>query len=160
MQEQSVRLLTLKINGQNFSKAVSPGMTLLEFIREEINLTGTKKGCDLGECGVCTVLADGNAILSCITLALECENMEITTIEGLAQGYELHPLQKSFVEKGALQCGYCTPGMIMGAVALLNKNPEPSEDQIKECLSGTICRCTGYTKIVEAVQDAAAHMKK
>ncbi len=151
-----MRVITLSINGQKHSRAVPPSTTLVDYIREELNLTGTKKGCDLGECGCCTVLVDGQPLLSCLTLAADMEKKEITTIEGIADGAKLHPVQEAFVEHGALQCGYCTPAMILNAVSLLENNPKPCRKEIKECVSGTICRCTGYTKIEEAIEAAAA----
>jgi len=150
-----MRVITLTVNGQKHSCAAPPSTTLLDYIREKLNLTGTKKGCDLGECGCCTVLADGQPVLSCLTLAPDMEDRKITTIEGLADGAQLHPVQKAFVEHGALQCGYCTPAMVLNAVALLENNPQPGRHDIKECVSGTLCRCTGYTKIEEAIEAAA-----
>lgn len=126
-------------------------MTLLEFLREEAGLTGTKRGCDIGDCGCCTVLLDGKPVLSCLLLAVEVTGKSITTIEGVATGNTLHPVQEAFVEHGAIQCGFCTPAMVLNAVALTENNPSPNEEEIKECISGTICRCTGYTKIEKAI---------
>lgn len=154
----SKRILSLVINGDPVDAVVKEHMTLLDFLRDQLGLTGTKKGCEQGECGACTVLLDGLPVNSCSTLAVECEGKEVTTIEGLAQNGELHPIQKQFIEKWALQCGYCTPGMIMSAKALLDHNPHPTEIEIREAISGNLCRCTGYAKIVEAIQAAAAEM--
>lgn len=126
-------------------------MTLLEFLRGEAWLTGTKRGCDIGDCGCCTVLLDGKPVLSCLLLAVETEGKKITTIEGIAKGSELHPVQEAFVEHGAIQCGFCTPAMVLNAVSLLENHPSPSQKEIKECVSGTVCRCTGYTKIEKAI---------
>ncbi len=145
------QLITLKDNGDSYELAVDPRRTLLEVLRTQLNLTGTKKGCDNGNCGACTVLIDGKAVASCLTLAVEAQGSEITTIEGLAKGTELHPLQKAFVEHGAVQCGYCTPGMIMSAKGLLDENPNPTEEEIRKAIEGNLCRCTGYQQIVEAI---------
>jgi len=153
-------LLHLKINGETAEAAVAPYKTLLEVLREDLDLTGTKHGCELGECGACTVLVDGEPQLSCLVLALECEGREVQTIEGLARGPELHPLQAAFTDFGGSQCGYCTPGVIMTAKALLDRNPHPTRDEIKEATAGNLCRCTGYNQIVEAVEDAAATLRK
>lgn len=147
-------LLKLNINGEDFDLAVSPGAYLVDVIRETVGLTGTKKGCGIGDCGACTVLIDGRPTLSCLTLALACVGKEIVTIEGLSKGNELHPVQKAFIDKGAVQCGFCTPGMVLSAAALLRENDRPSRDEIKTALAGNLCRCTGYTKIVEAVEHA------
>jgi carbon-monoxide dehydrogenase small subunit len=133
-------------------------MTLLEVLRDELQMTGTKEGCGKGDCGACTVLLDDEAVNSCLVLAVSCDGREVTTIEGLAENGKLHPLQKAFVDQGAIQCGYCTPGMIMSSYALLKKNPHPKDDDIKTSLKGNICRCTGYVKIVEAVRAAAKEM--
>jgi carbon-monoxide dehydrogenase small subunit len=137
---------------------VPPYRTLLEVLREDLGLTGTKEGCGLGECGACTVLMDGRAINSCLVLAAEADGREITTIEGLADGDRLHPIQQAFVDHGGLQCGFCTPGMIMSAKALLDKNPHPTEEEIKQGITGNLCRCTGYTKIIESIKAAAEKM--
>ncbi len=142
----------LTVNGEIYQLEVDHRRTLLEVLRENLGLTGTKQGCDTGECGSCTVIVDGQAVLSCLTLAVACQGKKITTIEGLARAGEVHPLQKAFMEKGAVQCGFCTPGMILSLKALLDENPRPSEEQIKEALAGNLCRCTGYVKILEAVR--------
>jgi carbon-monoxide dehydrogenase small subunit len=148
-------IVELTINGDTFDVPVSPTDFLVDVIRERVGLTGTKQGCGIGDCGACTVLVDGNPVLSCLTLALSCQGREITTIEGLAQNGQLHPLQRAFAETGAIQCGYCTPGMILAAKALLDRNPNPSEDDIRTGIAGNLCRCTGYVKIIEAVRQAA-----
>jgi carbon-monoxide dehydrogenase small subunit len=152
-------LLHLKVNGEAAEASVAPYKTLLEVLREDLDLTGTKHGCELGECGACTVLVDGEPQLSCLVLALECEGREVQTIEGLARGPELHPLQAAFTDFGGSQCGYCTPGVIMTAKALLDANPNPTREQIREATAGNLCRCTGYNQIVEAIEDAAAHLR-
>mgnify|MGYP000902540234 CR=1 FL=1 len=152
--------ILLKVNGDLYEIAVDPWRTLVEVLREDLDLVGTKIGCQTGDCGACTVLLDGKSISSCLTLAIEANGREITTIEGLApNGDELHPLQEAFVRRGAIQCGYCTPGMIMSAKHLLDRNPEPTEEEIRRGLSGNLCRCTGYNRIVEAIGAAAAEMK-
>src|SRR3989337_2232660 len=150
------QLITLQVNGETRQVAVPVYKTLLEVLREDLGLTGTKHGCELGECGACTVLIDGRPELACLLLPIACEGREILTVEGLADGAKLHPLQESFAALGAAQCGYCTPGMLMTAKALLDRNASPSPQQIKEALSGNLCRCTGYIKIIEAVEMAAA----
>jgi aerobic carbon-monoxide dehydrogenase small subunit len=150
--------MTFNVNGERFPVQVDIRRTLLEVLRETLGLTGTKEMCNKGDCGGCTVIMDGRPVLSCLTLAIEAQGKEIITIEGLANGYELHPLQQAFVEKGAIQCGYCTPGFIMSAKALLDRNPRPTEDEIKEGIANNICRCTGYVQIVEAIQAAAQAM--
>ena len=152
-------LLHLKVNGEPAETSVAPYKTLLEVLREDLDLTGTKHGCELGECGACTVLVDGEPQLSCLVLALECEGREVQTIEGLARGPELHPLQAAFTDFGGSQCGYCTPGVIMTAKALLDRNLNPTREEIKQATSGNLCRCTGYNQIVEAVEDAAAKLR-
>ena len=153
--------ITLNVNGDIYHTAVDPWRTLNEVLREDLNLTGTKLGCGTGDCGACTVIVDGRTLSSCLTLAVEVDGKEITTVEGLApSGEELHPVQKAFIEKGAIQCGFCTPGMELSALYLLKKNPTPNEDDIRAALSGNLCRCTGYNKIVEAVATAAKEMKK
>jgi carbon-monoxide dehydrogenase small subunit len=146
------KILSLTVNGDTYEVAVSPWKTLLDVLRDNLGLMGTKRGCGIGTCGVCTVIIDGKAILSCLTLALECEGKAITTIEGISSEGSLHPVQKSFIENGAIQCGYCSPGIIMTAKALLDENPHPSDDEIKEALAGTFCRCTGHVKIMEAIK--------
>lgn len=149
------RLIQLKVNGEFYEVAVLPHRTLAEVLREELDLIGTKVACNAGDCGSCTVIMDGKTVVSCLTLAVEAEGREIRTIEGVAQGSELSPVQKAFVDHGAIQCGFCTPGMVMSATALLEKNPKPTEDEIRMGIAGNICRCTGYTKIVEAIQAAS-----
>jgi len=147
--------MTLQVNGEEIEVSFAPYKTLLEVLREDLGLTGTKHGCELGECGACAVLIDGAPLLSCLTLAVECEGRAIETIEGLAQGTELHPLQEAFADLGGAQCGYCTPGAVMTAKALLDKEPSPTQQEIKEAMSGNLCRCTGYQQIVESVERAA-----
>jgi carbon-monoxide dehydrogenase small subunit len=151
--------VTLRVNGETYDLLTYPHRTLLEVLREDLELTGAKESCGEGACGSCTVLLDGLPVRSCLLLALEAEGRDITTIEGLAKGGELHPIQKAFVEHHAIQCGICTPGMILTAKALLDATPEPTEDEIRLALSGNICRCTGYAKIVEAVKAASAREK-
>jgi len=146
--------LRITINRDSYHLLVEPHRTLLEVIRDEIGLMGTKSGCDMGECGACTVLLNGQAVNSCLVLALEADGGQVLTIEGLAEGEALHPLQQSFVEHGAIQCGFCTPGMIISAKALLDADPQAGEEEIKKGLGGNLCRCTGYVKIVEAVEAA------
>ena len=148
------RAIELSINGDTYDVVVSPNNTLLEVLRDKLGLMGTKRGCDLGACGACTVLINGEAYLSCVMLAIDARGKDILTIEGLAEGGELHPLQSSFVEKGGLQCGFCTPGMILTARAILNEEENPTEDVIKRKMAGNLCRCTGYKKVVEAVMSA------
>ena len=147
--------ITLTVNGEPHDVLVSPTEFLVDVLRDGLGLTGTKKGCGIGDCGACTVLLDGKPVLSCLTLALSCQGAEITTIEGLASGPELHPIQKAFVDKGAIQCGFCTPGMILSAKALLERVPNPTEEDIRRGIAGNLCRCTGYVKIVEAIAHAA-----
>lgn len=150
------QLLSLTVNGDPIDVAVAPNATLLEVLRDELGLFGVKEGCSEGVCGACTVLMDDRPIRSCITLALEAEGTAITTIEGLAQEGKLHPVQESFVANGAVQCGFCTPGMILSAKALLDRNGRPTDDEIKTALAGNFCRCTGYSKILEAVRMASS----
>jgi carbon-monoxide dehydrogenase small subunit len=150
----------LTVNGAPTELLVATHRTLLEVLREDIGLTGTKHGCELGECGACAVLVDGVPQLSCLILASLCEGAEITTVEGLARGPELHPLQTSFADLGAAQCGYCTPGVLLVAKALLEQNPDPSRDEIKQALAGNLCRCTGYLRILDAVEDAAHRLRE
>jgi carbon-monoxide dehydrogenase small subunit len=152
--------MTFNVNGERYTVHVDMRRTLLEVLRETLGLTGTKEMCNKGDCGGCTVIMDGRPVLSCLTLAVEAQGKKIITIEGLANGYELHPIQKAFVEHGAIQCGYCTPGFIMSAKALLDKNPHPTEDEIKEGIANNLCRCTGYVQIVEAIQAAAEGGKR
>ena len=153
-------LITLHVNGERYELAVLPHHTLLEVLREDMGLIGTKHCCELGECGACTVLIDGMPALSCLTLPIEVQGSQITTIEGLEQNGKLHPLQETFAELGAAQCGYCTPGMLLSGAALLETHPQPTREQIKEALAGNLCRCTGYTKIYEAVDAAAQRIGK
>ena len=150
--------LTLKVNGETRDVIVSAHKTLLEVLREDLNLTGTKHGCELGECGTCTVLVDGLPVLSCLALPVELQGREIKTVEGMAENGRLHPLQQAFAELGAAQCGYCTPGILLTAEALLSANTTPTRDEVREALAGNLCRCTGYTKILEAVELAALRM--
>ncbi len=152
--------MTFNVNGERHTVQVDIRRTLLEVLRETLGLTGTKEMCNKGDCGGCTVIMDGRPVLSCLTLAIEAQGKKIITIEGLANGYELHPIQQAFVEHGAIQCGYCTPGFIMSAKALLDKNPHPTEDEIKEGIANNLCRCTGYVQIVEAIQAAAQGGKR
>lgn len=153
------QLVALNINGDDYELAIAPSHTLLEVLREDARLTGTKHGCEQGECGLCTVLIDGRPQFSCLTLAVEAQGSEIRTVEGLARGGELHPLQQAFGETGASQCGYCTSGMLMSAQALLEHNDSPSRAEIREALAGNLCRCTGYQAIIEAVELAATRMR-
>ena len=150
--------INLTVNNQPYRLSVLPWRTLLEVIREDLGLTGTKEGCGLGECGACTVLMDGRAVNSCLVLATEADGKQSTTIEGLASGDKLHPIQQAFVDHGGLQCGFCTPGMIMSAKALLDENPTPTEEEIKQGITGNLCRCTGYAKIIESIKAAAKNM--
>jgi aerobic-type carbon monoxide dehydrogenase small subunit (CoxS/CutS family) len=154
--EPEIRRLELTVNGERRELLAPVHKTLLEVLREDLGLTGTKHGCELGECGTCTVLLDGRPALSCLLLPVQIGGREVTTIEGLARGAELHPLQRSFAELGAAQCGYCTPGILLAASALLEENSAPTRDEIKEALAGNLCRCTGYVKIIEAVELASA----
>ena len=152
--------IKLRVNGDVYLLQVDSRRTLLEVLREQLGLTGTKEMCNKGDCGGCTVLLDGRAVLSCMMLAVEADGKEILTIEGLAgKEYQLHPLQKAFVDHGAIQCGYCTPGFIMSAKALLDRNMDPTPDEIKRAISNNICRCTGYVQIVEAIEAAAKEMR-
>jgi aerobic carbon-monoxide dehydrogenase small subunit len=151
--------LNFKVNGDKYEFFIDSNRTLLEVLRNELGLTGVKDGCQMGECGACTVLVNGRAVNSCLMLALEADGKEVTTIEGLTRGKELDPVQKSFIEKGAIQCGFCSPGMIISAKSLLEKNPEANEGEIKNGLRGNLCRCTGYVKIIDAVRSAGQEMK-
>jgi len=148
----------LFVNGERHRLRVGTDESLLEVLRDRLGLTGTKEGCAAGDCGTCTVIMDGRAVLSCLVMAFQADGHRITTVEGLAQGGKLHPLQESFVEHGAVQCGYCTPGMLMSAKALLDADPSPSRETIREALSGNLCRCTGYYKIIDAVEDGARRL--
>jgi carbon-monoxide dehydrogenase small subunit len=152
MKKSQKQLISLKINGQEYELAIHPNRTLLEVLREDLILTGTKEGCDDGVCGTCTVLLNGAPIRSCLYLAVEAQSKEVITIEGLAEGKRLHPIQQAFIEHGAIQCGYCSPGMILTSKALLDSNSTPTEQDIKVAISGNFCRCTGYNKIVTAIK--------
>ncbi|MFP3910742.1 MAG: (2Fe-2S)-binding protein [Desulfobacteraceae bacterium] len=147
------RMICITINGKKYELAVAPNMTLADLLREELLLTGTKKGCDMGECGTCTVVMNGRAVNSCLVLAVQAAGKEITTVEGLETENGLHPLQEKFIENGAIQCGFCTSGMLLSAKTLLDKNPHPTEKEIRTAISGNLCRCTGYQKIVESIKD-------
>jgi aerobic carbon-monoxide dehydrogenase small subunit len=151
--------LNITVNGKEYELQIMPSATLLDVIREDLGLTGAKEGCGIGECGSCTVIVDGITVNACLMLAIEAHGSQITTIEGLADGEKLHPIQQAFVDIGGLQCGFCTPGMILSAKALLDANESPTDEEIKKGLEGNFCRCTGYTKIIESVR-AAAHMLK
>jgi len=144
--------VTLRVNGESYDLMIAPYRTLLDVLREEIHLTGSKKGCDVGDCGACTVLLDGKPVNACLVVAATAENSEITTIEGLAQDGKLHPLQQAFVKEGAVQCGFCTSGTLMSLKALFDRNSSPSMDEVKSAIAGNLCRCTGYTKIFKAVE--------
>jgi carbon-monoxide dehydrogenase small subunit len=152
----TTRAITIQVNGTRHEADVEPRQLLVYFLRDQLGLTGTNVGCDTSSCGACTVLVDGDSVKSCTMFAVQADGAEILTIEGLAQGDELHPVQRAFHEQHGLQCGYCTPGFVMAAVALLRDNPAPSEQEIRHGLEGNLCRCTGYQTIVEAVQAAAA----
>jgi len=149
------KLIKMTVNGKKYEIAVEPNQTLVEVLREALGLTGTKVGCEMGDCGTCTVIMDGKAVNACLVLAAQADGREILTIEGLAEDERLHPLQEAFVMKGAIQCGFCTPGMIMNGKALLDKRPDPDEAAIREAISGVLCRCTGYRKIVQAIKSAS-----
>ena len=149
-------LLKMVVNGKAVKVMVNPTQTLLRVLREDLGLTGTKKGCEQGDCGACTVLLEGTAVNACLVLALQAEGKEVETIEGLGTPERLHPLQKSFIQSGAVQCGFCTSGMLLSALALLRKNPNPTAEEIRRGISGNLCRCTGYLKIVKAIQDVSA----
>jgi len=151
--------LNLSVNGETVEASFAPYKTLLEVLREDLALTGTKHGCELGECGACAVLVDGEPQLSCLLLAVECAGHTVETVEGLAKGAELHPLQAAFADLGAAQCGYCTPGLLMTAKALLEREPNPSRERIREAVSGNLCRCTGYQQIFEAIEEAAKRLE-
>jgi len=146
------KILRMKVNGRDCQVVVTPNLSLLDVLRDKLKLTGTKRGCDLSDCGACTVIMDGKAVNSCVVTAFEAQGREITTVEGLAKDGRLHPLQQAFIDHYAFQCGFCTPGMLMAAKALLDENPNPTEEEIKKALAGNICRCTGYVKIVEAIK--------
>ena len=156
---KSLLHLSLTVNGEAVETAVAPYKTLLEVLREDLDLTGTKHGCELGECGACAVLLDGKPVLTCLVLAVECEGRAIETVEGLCRGAELHPLQAAFADLGGAQCGYCTPGILMTAKALLDGEPDPGRERIKEAIAGNLCRCTGYQQIFESIEEAARQMR-
>ncbi|MDH5695693.1 MAG: (2Fe-2S)-binding protein [Dehalococcoidia bacterium] len=157
MAEQKVKFI---VNGRSYEIPIEPHMTLVEVLRDKLDITGTKISCGAGECGACTVLIDGKAVLSCLTLAITAREKNILTIEGLAEKGNLHPIQKAFIDGGAIQCGFCTPGMILATKALLDKNPNPTHEEVKQGLAGNLCRCTGYVKIIDAVLAAAQKMRK
>ncbi len=141
------------VNGKKYKISIAADTLLLDVLREELGLTGTKRGCEIGECGACTVIMDGKTVNSCLVLAVQAEGSEITTIEGIADGDTLHPVQESFLKHDAVQCGFCTPGMVLSAVNLLDHNPRPDETEIKQAIAGNICRCTGYQQIIDAIKD-------
>ena len=151
--------IELRVNGEMFELLVEPRRTLAQILREDLHLMGTKIGCNVGECGACAVLLDGDAVLSCLTLAVEAQDKEITTIEGLAEGDNLHPVQQAFIRHGAIQCGFCTPGVILTAKGFLSENAAPTREEIKEAIGGNLCRCTGYVKIIDAIASAADEMR-
>jgi carbon-monoxide dehydrogenase small subunit len=151
--------LNITVNGKDYELQIKPSATLLDVIREDLGLTGTKEGCGVGECGSCTVIVDGITVNACLMLAMEAQSSRVTTIEGLADGEKLHPIQQAFVDVGGLQCGFCTPGMILSTKALLDENDSPTDEEIRKGLEGNFCRCTGYTKIIESVRTAANMLK-
>jgi len=151
--------VTTTINGEATEFLCEPSLTMLDVLRDELHLTGSKEGCSSGDCGACSIMVDGRLVCSCLMLAVEAEGRKVETIEGMAKGDQLHPLQQKFLEEAALQCGFCTPGILVAAKALLDRNPDPSETEIRYWLAGNLCRCTGYDKIVRAVVDAAAEMR-
>ena len=157
MRKQTARFI---VNGRPYEVMIEPQMTLVEVLRDQLDLTGTKYGCGIGQCGACTVLVDGKPMSACLTLAITVKDTNIVTIEGLSEGNVLHPIQKAFVDYGAIQCGFCTPGMILTTKALLDKNPNPTREEVKVALSGNLCRCTGYVKIVDAVLAAAEMIRR
>jgi len=152
--------IKITVNKKLYEVDIHPCRTLLEVLREDIGLTGTKEGCGIGECGACTVIVDGKTVNSCLILAVEVDGKSVTTIEGLADGDVLHPIQQAFMEQGGVQCGFCTPGMIMSAKALLDSNPDPGDDEIKRGIAGNLCRCTGYVKIIDSIKAAAKTMRE
>ena len=154
------RIIHLNINNEDYDVIARPGESLLDLLRNKLQLTGTKKGCNEGDCGACTVILGGRAVNSCLVLAMEAEGQKILTVEGLAQGPEMHPLQEAFIKHGGFQCGFCTPGMLLSAKALLDENPNPTDEEIRHGISGNLCRCTGYAKIVESIREAARSMKE
>lgn len=155
-----MKKINIKINGKNYKLKVDENMRLIDLLRDELRLTGTKEGCGEGECGACTVIMNGETVNSCIVMAFQADEKEVTTIEGLESKEGIHPIQKAFLEEGAVQCGFCTPGMILSAKSLLDKNPSPNKKEIKEAISGNLCRCTGYNKIVDATLRASIILKK
>jgi aerobic carbon-monoxide dehydrogenase small subunit len=157
---ESERPSTVIVNGQTHVLGMEPNKTLLEFLRDDLGLSGAREGCDTGGCGACTVLVDGRPVYSCLMLALDCRGKDVLTIEGLAPDGALHPIQQAFVDHGAIQCGYCTPAMVLTAKALLDENPAPTEQEVREAIAGNICRCTGYVKIVEAILAAAEELRR
>ena len=154
------RIINFKLNGEDVEVLAPDNITMCDFLRKDMHLTGTKRGCEEGECGACTILLDGSAVDSCLMLAVEANGHEVVTIEGVMKDGVLHPVQKEFIDKWALQCGFCTPGMIMSALSLLHENPHPTEQEIRDGIAGNLCRCTGYTKIVEAIDSAAKIMER
>jgi carbon-monoxide dehydrogenase small subunit len=152
--------ISFLLNSQNMSIEIEPNIRLLDLLRDKFNLTGTKEGCSIGECGACTVIMNGKAVNSCLVLAGQCDGAEIITIEGIENDGKLHPLQENFLKSGAVQCGFCTPGMIMSAYALLLENPNPTEEEIKEAIAGNLCRCTGYKQIIEAIEKSARQVTR
>lgn len=154
------RIINFKLNGEDVEVLAPDNITMCDFLRKDLHLTGTKRGCEEGECGACTILLDGSAVDSCLMLAVEADGHEVVTIEGVMKDGVLHPVQKEFIDKWALQCGFCTPGMIMSALSLLHENPHPTEQEIRDGIAGNLCRCTGYTKIVEAIASAAKIMER
>ena len=154
------RIINFKLNGEDVEVLAPDNITMCDFLRKDLHLTGTKRGCEDGECGACTILLDGSAVDSCLMLAVEADGHEVVTIEGVMKDGVLHPVQKEFIDKWALQCGFCTPGMIMSALSLLHENPHPTEQEIRDGIAGNLCRCTGYTKIVEAIASAAKIMER
>ncbi len=152
--------IVLKVNGTDYRLSIEPRRTLLEVLREHLGLTGTKKSCNEGNCGACTVLMDGRPVASCLVLAIDAQGKKILTIEGLSEGEKLHPIQEAFLKHGAIQCGFCTPGMVMSAKAFLDENPEPTTTEIRKAISGNLCRCTGYQHIVDSIMAASKMMQK
>jgi carbon-monoxide dehydrogenase small subunit len=152
--------VVLKVNGIDYRLSIEPRRTLLEILRENLGLTGTKKSCNEGNCGACTVLIDGRPVASCLVLAMDAQGKEILTIEGLSEGEKLHPIQEAFLKHGAIQCGFCTPGMVMSAKALLDENPEPTTVEVRRAITGNLCRCTGYQHIVDSIMAASKMMQK
>ena len=154
------RIIKFKLNGEDVEELEQDNITMVDFLRQQMHMTGTKRGCEEGECGACTILLDGAAVDSCLMLAVEAAGREVVTIEGVMKDGVLHPLQREFMDKWALQCGFCTPGMIMSALSLLHENPHPTEHEIRDAIAGNLCRCTGYTKIVEAIDSAAKILER